>query len=108
MQKKLPTWANKSDFKYDGSLQTGLVIYFGSGYSEEIKVPKTMCQQLLAAFSGKTVPMGTSRTSPPSDSVGSWLKSNVSKTAIASYVGAILLHEKYAVRGIERGYIRIK
>ena len=32
-------------------------------------------------------------------SVGEWLQNNVTKTAIASYVGAILIHEGYAVKG---------
>jgi len=38
----------------------------------------------------------TSRTDPPRGSLGEWLMSNITKTAIASYVGAILTHEGYA------------
>ena len=39
---------------------------------------------------------GTSRTDPQLGSLGEWLKEKVSKTATASYVGAILVNEGYA------------
>jgi hypothetical protein len=42
------------------------------------------------------VDIGTSRTDPPRGSVGEWLQLNVSKRAIASYVGPILIAEGYA------------
>jgi hypothetical protein len=42
--------------------------------------------------------MGTSRDNPPTGSVGAWLQENVTKTAIASYVGPILLSEGLASR----------
>jgi hypothetical protein len=49
--------------------------------------------RLLATFKGRTVRLGTSRDRPPRDSVGEWLQENVTKTAIAAYVGPILVAE---------------
>ena len=40
----------------------------------------------------------TSRTGPTPDSVGEWLQASVTKTAMASQVGPILLDEGYAER----------
>ena len=40
--------------------------------------------------------IGTSRTDPPRNSVGEWLQLNVTRTALASYVGPILITEGYA------------
>jgi hypothetical protein len=34
--------------------------------------------------------------------MGDWLQQNVSRTAIASYVGAILIDEGYATKGEKR------
>jgi hypothetical protein len=45
-----------------------------------------------------TVDAGTSRTDPPAKSVGEWFLANVTKTAIASYVCPILIHEGFAER----------
>jgi len=53
---------------------------------------------LLRAFGGATVGIGTSRTNPTPGSVGEWLQANVTKTAMASFVGPILLAEGYAER----------
>lgn len=51
---------------------------------------------LLTHFKGMRVPCGTSRDKPQIGSLGEWLQGNVTKTAIASYVAAILVHEGYA------------
>ena len=40
--------------------------------------------------------IGTSRDSAPKGSIGEWLQANVTKTAIASYVGPILINEGFA------------
>jgi hypothetical protein len=53
---------------------------------------------LLGHFGGCTVDIGTSRDNPTEGSVGEWLQTHVCKTAIASYVGAILVEEGYARR----------
>ncbi len=44
----------------------------------------------------KIVNIGTSRNKAPLGSIGNWLQNNVTKTAIASYVGPILTEEGYA------------
>jgi hypothetical protein len=62
---------------------------------------------LLNHFIGQTVSVGTSRTNPPSGSLGSWLNQVVTQTAIASYVAPILIHEGYAER-ISDHEIRIR
>jgi hypothetical protein len=41
---------------------------------------------------------GTSRDKPPDGSLGLWLQTHVTKVATASYIGAILINEGYAVK----------
>lgn len=97
--KTLLTWAGKSEFRYSGSVKDGTTIVFGQGYS--VKVSSSQYAAMLNLFSGRTVNIGTSRTDIPRGSVGEWLQSNVSKTAIASYVGPILIAEGYAQKADE-------
>ncbi len=92
--KKLPTWAGKSEFQYSGSIKIGTEIIYGQGYS--IKIEAEQYDSLLKSFSGKTVDIGTARDNAPAGSLGVWLQNNISKTAIASYVGPILIEEGYA------------
>jgi len=94
---KLETWAGRSTFEYEGSIKTGTRIKFGTNYV--VNVSNEDYSRLLTRFKGRSVPIGTSRDNPPKGSVGEWLQNNVTKTAIASYVGAILIHEGYAVKG---------
>ncbi len=54
-------------------------------------------------LSGKVDKMGTSRTTLPRGNVGDWLQGNVTKIAMASYVGPILMNEDYATN--DRGAI---
>lgn len=93
---QVKTWAEKSEFRYEGSVKEGVVIHYGNDFAYTAKVSAEQFQRLLTHFRGRTVPLGTSRTNPPEDSVGAWLKENVTKTAIASYVGPILIKEGYA------------
>ena len=102
---KLNTWANRSNFKYEGSISKGTTIYFDTGNSAE--VPATKYQQLLNHFKGLSVNIGTSRNAPIG-SVGAWLQDNVTKTAIASYVGAILIEEGVAEKGSKSSIINFK
>lgn len=90
----LKTWAERSNFSYAGSVKQGTQITYGRGYS--LSLSTTQYAELLDHFLGDTVDIGTSRTNPPRGSVGEWLQSNVTKTAIASYVGPILIAEGYA------------
>lgn len=92
----LLTWSQnpKYKFRYEGSVDTGINIYFGKG--GHIQITSEQWQKLLNEFANKTVKIGTSRDAAPSGSLGDWLNNNITKTAIASYVGAILIHEGYA------------
>jgi hypothetical protein len=94
--KKLGTWDNRSNFKYVGSVKEGTKIFYGSGFSKFVSA--AIYEDMLGHFAKRTVDCGTSRTNPQLDSLGEWLKENVSKTALASYVGAILVSEGYAVK----------
>lgn len=99
--KTLNTWAGRSKFHYDGSVKEGTTIFFGKNSFQ--KINSNQYSKLLKHFQGRTVNIGTSRTDPPRDSVGNWLMTNVTKTAIASYIGPILITEGYAekIRGPE-------
>jgi hypothetical protein len=96
MRKTLRTWAGKSRFQYSGSVGSGSQIWFGKGWT--VTVSASQYSALRSHFKGRMVPMGTSFTNPPEDSVGAWLQQHVTKTAIASYVGPILVEEGYAER----------
>lgn len=103
---KLKIWAGRSDFNYEGSISKGTRIYFGNGNSVEVSATKY--KELLNHFSGLSVNIGTSRTDAPIRSVGAWLQENVTKTAIASYVGAILIEEGFAEKGSKNSIIKFK
>ena len=95
IKRKFKTWNGASEFEYNGTVETGTLIVFGSSRSEK-KVSVDSYKQLLTEFSGKTVDCGTSRTAPPRGSLGKWLQEKVTKTALASYVGPVLVDEGYA------------
>ena len=93
---ELKTWGERSIFKYEGTIELGTQIYFGN--RQIIRISSEQYKELLEMFRGRTVNIGTSRTNPPNGSVGEWLINNISRVAISSYVGAILIHEGYAVK----------
>jgi hypothetical protein len=97
--KTLSTWSGKTTFEYQGSIKDGATIIFGNKRSK-IKVTKDKFIDLLKNFSNQTINVGTSKTDPPEGSLGAWLKENVTKIAIASYVAPILIEEEYAERGV--------
>lgn len=92
--KELKTWGGGSTFSYKGNVATGTEISFGK--SAVIKITKEQFEQLLTAFRGTSVKAGTSRDMAPAGSLGHWLQQNLTRTATASYVGAILVDEGYA------------
>ena len=92
----LPTWAGRSLFVYDSSAAGGTTIHFGKGFAHTIHMTGNQYALLLQHFRGRSVPIGTSRDNPPPESVGEWLQAKVTKVAIASYVGPILIAEGYA------------
>jgi len=105
--KKLDTWAGRGSFQYEGSVNEGTKIYFGADYEYSVLISSQDFIALLANFKGRDVNIGTSRTDPPNGSVGEWLMENVTKTAVASYVGPILIHEGYAEKE-KRPYISFR
>ncbi len=104
--KILKTWNGKQEFLYSGSVDAGTEIRYGDNFFFKITVDADAYSALLEAFAGKEVPIGARRTRIPADSVGAWLIVHVSKTAIASYIGPILINEEYAKRGKAFGLIQ--
>lgn len=74
--------------------------YIGDSNEGKQKLLSLIPHALLNHFRGRRVKIGTSRNNRPAVSIGSWLHLNGIKTAIASYIGPILLHEGYAERGV--------
>lgn len=103
---ELRTWGGRSHFEYVGSIESGTKITYGTKNKYNTKVTSQQYEDLRKHFLNRIVSVGTSRTSPEDDSIGNWLKENVDKRAIASYVAAILLEQDYAER-IEKNHIRI-
>ena len=97
MMKRLATWAGHSSFEYTGSVAAGTEILYGKKRNRK-RITAAQYHALLSHFKGATVGIGTSRTNPTLGSVGEWLQANVTKTAMASYLGPILLEEGYAER----------
>jgi hypothetical protein len=94
--KTLDTWDRRSEFSYKGSVKKGTTILYGSGQSTFVS--SSTYDRMLSHFSGRTVDCGTSRTNPQSGSLGEWIQENVIKRSLASYVGAILVSEGYALK----------
>lgn len=102
---ELRTWGGKTTFSYSGSVMEGTTVSYGRGNS--ILISATIYNELLKFFSGRAVNIGTSRSNPPNGSLGQWLICNCSKVAIASYIGAILIHEGYAYKS-DKAEIRFR
>ena len=85
-------------WKEYGSVKLRTIIEYGQGYKYNINITETQYKYLINHFKGQTAQVGTSRTNPPRFSVGEWLQVNITKTAISSYVCAILIAEGYAER----------
>jgi len=107
-QRRMPTWAGKSEFECDGAVGEDITFYYGKNFSHTLKISACDVTKLLTAYAGMEASIGTSRTDPPAGSVGAWLKLNVIETAIASYLGPILIADGYATRGSGSDRIRFK
>lgn len=90
------TWAGISTFEYEGSVVVGTQITYGQG--QTVEVTGQQYAVLRKNFLQREIPVGTSRTAAPGESLGAWLQANVTRTAIASYVAPILILEEYAER----------
>ena len=91
---------------YTGSVRDGVTLFYGKRHTKQ-GVSAQQFDALIHQFRGRTVNIGTSRTDRSSGSVGAWLKLNVARPAIASYVGRILVAEGYADK-VRRSTIRFK
>ena len=102
----MQTWGGGAElFRYGGSVKTGTRIGYGNGFKSRAKITASQYEEILRQFSGKEVPVGTSINNPPTGSVGEWVKANINKSGLMSYIGAILVHEGLAVKP-RRGWIR--
>ena len=104
----LQTWSGRSEFKYVGTVSSGVRISCGQGFSHDYEMSATELRKALTEFSGREVKIGTSRTAPPDGSIGDWVRKAFRKGGIMSYIGPILIEEGYASRGSEPDRIRIK
>jgi hypothetical protein len=92
---ELRTRSKGITFGYETTADGSIHIEFGRGNRATLKA--TDYTRVIDHFQGQTVALGTSRDNPPPGSVGKWLQENVTRTAIASYLGPILVHEGQAV-----------
>ena len=100
------TWGGRGElFTYVGSVKTGTLIAYGNGCKFRATIAAEDYAAMLAKFSGKEVPIGTSIDNPPHGSVGEWVKANINRSGLMSYIGAILLKEGYASKP-RRGWIK--
>lgn len=83
-------------FKYKGSVETGITLFFGHDFDREKTIQKEHLDLLLKEFRGRKVLIGTSRNTLQDGSLGEWLQANVTRTALASYVAPVLIKEGYA------------
>jgi hypothetical protein len=90
------TWGGRSTFDYNGCIETGTEIFFGT--NEHQTITAQQWQLLRRQFIGHVVEIGTSRDNPPTGSMGEWFYQNIHHQALMSYVGVILVREYYAVR----------
>lgn len=93
---ELITWSGGSKFRYTGSLKSGVKILYGSDSKYAVTLNSTDLDRLLDHFFGSKVRLNTSRTAALPESVGDGIRSNITKTAITSYLGPILISEGYA------------
>ena len=104
--KFLKTWGGgEESFTYSGSVKIGTTIGYGNGFQFRATISNTQYEAILKHFSGKEVKVGTSMDKPPVGSVGHWVKANVNKSGLMSYIGAILVEEGFAAKP-KRGWIR--
>jgi hypothetical protein len=91
--------SKRRTFSYEGSASTGVVLL----HDTPVQIDVQLFDAVRLAFSGRTIPLGTGRTSPTPGGLGEWLVHNsraVNRRALtsghASFVAAILVHEGHA------------
>ncbi len=97
----LTTAGRGHPFSYSPLPDGGYAIVCGAGF--RVKMSGDHLRQMLDVFKGQRVVLGTSRDNPPAGSLGKWLQAHVTRSAIATYVGPILVHERLATWGERSG-----
>ena len=95
MKIPLQTKAKGRAFAYEKTASGDIKLEFGRG-KWRAAISSADYLKLINEFKGRTVALGTSRDNPPHGSVGEWLQKNVTKTAVAAYLGPILVREGHA------------
>ena len=94
--KELKTWSG-IPFKYSGSITSKIDIRYGN--NRPAKLTELHCEMLrmfINPLKGNEIFINSSRDKDFEGGLGQWLKANVTKTAIASYISSILVNEGYA------------
>lgn len=107
LMKTLRTWANRSQFRYAGSVREGTAVYYGKGFGSRDTISAREYARMLSTFSGREVRIGTSGKSPRPGSLGEWFTRECGLPGMTSYIGPILTAEGYAERGSRFDCIRI-
>lgn len=106
--KVLPTWGGGDErFEYTGSVRNGTTIRYGEDFQWAATISDADYARILQRYSGRELQIGTSKDKPPAGSVGEWVKANVNRSGLMSYIGAILVAEGFAVKP-KRGWIRFR
>jgi hypothetical protein len=106
--KVLPTWGGGDErFEYSGSVSSGTTIRYGEGFQWAATISGADYARILQRYSGRELQIGTSKDKPPVGSVGEWVKANVNRSGLMSYIGAILVAEGFAVKP-KRGWIQFR
>ena len=92
---RLRTRSRGIAFAYQRMLDGAIHIEFGRGNRATLKAKDYL--RAIDQFRGQIAALGTSRDSPTPGSIGKWLQENVTRTALASCLGPILVHEGHAV-----------
>ena len=100
--KVVRTVGGGAEFRYRGSTDTVTVIRY-SAEDLELRLTSADYSRIWERFRGREVKVGTSQ-SPPNDSLGAFLRDEITHCGAASYVGRILLDEGYAWKP-RRGWI---
>lgn len=96
---ELKTWDGEASFRYSGSIDTKIRIKYGTDYKFSKPITDNQCKMLrmfINTLKGKEIFINSSWDEDVEGGLGQWLKANVTKTAIASYISSILVNEGYA------------
>jgi hypothetical protein len=97
----LNTWADLSQFQYEGSVPKDITIYCGKDFSHRYGLSAAQLREILTVFSGREVKLGTHRTAPPDGSIEDWIRKHFKRGGIMSYLGVILIHYCPAITRID-------